>query len=665
MNESIKHKIEILREELHHHNYQYYILNNPEISDFEYDKKMKELLTLEAAHPEHFDPASPSMRIGSDLNSEFKQVKHLYPMLSLSNTYSEGEIIDFCKRVEKLVNKTVKYVCELKFDGTAISLIYENGILSKAVTRGDGQIGDDVTENVKTIKSIPLKLKNDFPQYFEIRGEIFISHIGFESLNKERIIAGEEPFANPRNAAAGSLKQKNSYTVAQRPLECFLYQIFGEKLPSDSHYENIQKAHTWGLRISPHITLCNSYTDILQFVNKWDEKRKTLPFDIDGVVIKVDTLSLRNELGNTAKSPRWAIAYKYKAEEARTLLLSVDFQVGRTGAITPVANLEPVQLSGTMVKRASLHNADIISTLDLHYNDTVIVEKGGEIIPKITGVDLTQRPVLCQKVEFVTKCPECGTLLQRIEGEAIHYCPNDLGCPPQIKGKIEHFISRKAMNIEGLGYETVSLLYENGLLHTVADLYKLTAEKLSPLERLGEKSAANIISSIESSKSVPFARVLFALGIRYVGETIAKKLAEAVKSIDNLAKATFNELIAIDEIGDKIAESIIKFFNNEKNIELIDSLKNAGLIFIEEENISPVSDKLNGISIVVSGTFNRSRDEIKDLIEANGGKNVSSISTKTDYVLAGENMGPAKFEKAQKLGIKIISEEEFINMINI
>ena len=663
MDTSIKDKIEVLREDLNLYNYQYYILNNPVISDFEYDKKMEELISLETLHPEFFDHASPSVRVGSDINRDFKQVPHQYPMLSLGNTYSEGEIKDFCNRIEKLVSN-VKYVCELKFDGTAISLIYENGILSRAVTRGDGQVGDDVTENVKTIKSIPLKLLNDFPQNFEIRGEIYFSHTVFEKLNSERIEIGEEPFANPRNAAAGTLKQRNSATVAQRPLECFLYQIFGEELPFDSHFENLQKARTWGLRISPHIALCNSYDEIISFVNEWDEKRKTLPFDIDGVVIKIDSLSMREELGNTAKSPRWAIAYKYKAEEAHSRLISIDFQVGRTGSITPVANLEPVHLAGTTVKRASLHNAEIIAALDLHYNDMVTVEKGGEIIPKITGVDLSQRYSDSKPIEFIKNCPECGAELYRIEGEANHYCPNELECPPQIKGKIEHFISRKAMNIEGLGSETVALLYEKGLVRTVADLYKLTHQQLSSLERLGEKSASNIISAIESSKSVPFVRVLFALGIRFAGETIAKHLANSMKSIDNLAKATFEELIEIDEIGDKIAESIIKFFRSEKNIELINSLKKAGLRFEEETEMISVSGKLTGLSIIVSGVFSRSRDEIKEMIEKNGGKNVSSISAKTDYVVAGENMGPAKLEKAQKLGIKIISEEEFINMIN-
>ena len=664
MDTIIKDKINTLRDELNLHNYQYYILNNPVISDFEYDKKMEELVSLEVRFPEFYDPLSPSIRVGSDSNREFKQVRHVYPMLSLGNTYSEGEIKDFCNRVEKLVNQDVNYVCELKFDGTAISLIYANGLLTAAVTRGDGQTGDDVTENAKTIKTIPLKLRNDFPPHFEIRGEVYISHKGFEKMNSERIESGEEPFANPRNAAAGSLKIQNSSIVAQRPLECFLYQIFGDNLPTDSHYHNLQKALSWGLRVSPHVALCKNYDEIITFVNKWDEKRKTLPFDIDGVVIKVDSLSKRDELGYTAKSPRWAIAYKYKTEEAFTRLLSVDFQVGRTGAVTPVANLEPVWLGGTTVKRASLHNADIIASLDLHYNDMVSVEKGGEIIPKITGVDLSQRPTDSKCVEFIKQCPECGASLQRAEGEAAHYCPNDMECPPQIKGKIEHFISRKAMNIEGLGSETISLLYENGLVRSVADLYKLTPEKLSPLERMGDKSAANIISGIETSKNISFSRVLFALGIRFAGETIAKQLAVNMKSIDNLAKASFEELIAIDEIGDKIAESIIKYFRAEKNIELINSLKEAGLKFIYESDTLIESDKLKGAAIIVSGIFSRSRDEIKEMIEAHGGKNVSSISSKTDYVLAGENMGPAKLEKAQKLGIKIISEKEFYEMLN-
>ncbi|MDR2926853.1 MAG: NAD-dependent DNA ligase LigA [Cytophagaceae bacterium] len=661
MNTSVNQKIEALRDKLNLYNHKYYVLNNPVVSDFEYDKEMEELMALEAAHPECFDPTSPSVRVGSDLNREFKQVPHLYPMLSLGNTYSEEEIKDFCNRIDKAVSRSVNYVCELKFDGTAISLTYENGILTKAVTRGDGQVGDDVTENVKTIKSIPLRLRGDYPQQFEIRGEIYIPHKGFEQLNKERTDIGEEPFANPRNAAAGSLKLQNSSMVARRPLECFLYQLLGDELPADTHSENLEKACSWGLRISPNMKFCESFDKIIDFVKEWDTKRKTLPFDVDGVVIKVDSLPMRDELGYTAKSPRWAIAYKYKAEEAYTRLLSVDFQVGRTGAVTPVANLEPVQLAGTTVKRASLHNADIIATLDLHYNDLVAVEKGGEIIPKITAVDVLQRPADSRRVEFIKECPECGAPLKRTEGEAAHYCPNETECPPQIKGKIEHFIGRKAMNIDGLGSETVTLLYDNGLLHNVADLYKLTVKQLLPLERLGEKSAQNIVSGIEISKTVPFARVLFALGIRFVGETVAKQLAEAMKSIENIEKATFDQLTDVDEIGDKIAGSILNYFKDEKNIEIINRLKAAGIQFEKEQSVS-ASDRLKGVSIVVSGVFSRSRDEIKALVEAHGGKNVSSISAKTDYVLAGENMGPAKLEKARKLGIKIISEEEFINM---
>ena len=664
MDSLIINKIKTLRDELNHFNNQYYVLNNPSISDFEYDKKMEELIVLEKMHPELFDPASPSVRVGSDINREFKQLPHQYPMLSLGNTYSADEIKDFYNRVEKLVNKKVKYVCELKFDGTAISLIYKNGLLESAITRGDGQMGDDVTENVKTIKSIPLKINEDCPQQFEMRGEIYFAHHDFELLNIERRNNGEEPFANPRNAAAGSLKLRNSLAVAQRPLECFLYQILGNTLPTDSHFDNLKKAQKWGFRISPYIKLCTNYEEIIEFVDEWDLKRKTLLFDIDGVVIKVDSLSMREEMGFTSKSPRWAIAYKYKAEEAKTRLLSVDFQVGRTGAVTPVANLKPVQLAGTIVKRASLHNADIIATLDLHYKDMVVVEKGGEIIPKITSVELSKREPNSKKVEFIKNCPECGTTLQRTEGEAAFYCPNDSDCPPQIKGKIEHFISRKAMNIEGIGSETIALLYEKKLLRNVADLYKLTASQLSPLERLGQKSAINIISGVEISKTVPFARVLFALGIRFVGETVAKQLAKYMKTIDNLSDASFESLIEIDEIGDKIAGSIINYFKKEKNIDLINSLKEAGLKFEEEVSSSPPdSDKLKGMSIVVSGTFSRSRDEIKALIEANGGKNVSSISAKTDYLLAGDNMGPSKLEKAQKLNINIISENDFFNII--
>ena len=572
-------RIRNLRQELHHHNHRYYILNQPEITDTEYDEKMDELISLEQANPQYFDPLSPSIRVGSDLNQEFRQVAHVYPMLSLGNTYSEGELRDFCSRVEKLASLPVSYVCELKFDGTAISLTYENGKLIHGITRGDGIVGDDVTQNIKTIKSIPLQLTGNYPPIFEIRGEIFMPRSGFEKMNIERIEAGEMPFANPRNAAAGSLKLQNSSQVAKRPLDCFLYYLLGDRLPTNSHFQNLEEARSWGLKIAPEFKLCHSFEEIWAYINKWDDKRKSLPYDTDGVVVKVDNLQIREELGFTAKSPRWAIAYKFKAEEAYTRLLSVDFQVGRTGAVTPVANLQPVLLAGTTVKRASLHNADIIATLDLHLHDLVAVEKGGEIIPKITGVDISAREVHSQPVVFVDACPECGTPLQRIEGEAAHYCPNSSGCPPQIKGKIEHFISRKAMNIDGLGSETVNLLYEKGLIHNVSDLYRLTENQLAPLERLGEKSAKNIIQGISESKNVPFARVLFALGIRFVGETVAKKLAMAMGNIDKLMLASYEELLAVDEIGDKIASSIISFVADQENIKLLNDLKQFGVKF--------------------------------------------------------------------------------------
>lgn len=661
---SVQDSIRQLREELHHHNYQYYILNHPEISDYAYDLKMTDLIELESKHPELKDPNSPSVRVGSDLSQDFQSIRHKYPMLSLGNTYSEGELRDFVNRVVKTVGHNIPFVCELKYDGTAIALSYENGRLTRGVTRGDGVTGDDVTQNVKTIQSIPLQLQGDYPPQLEARGEIFISRKNFEQLNQTREEVGEALFANPRNAASGSLKLQNSSLVAKRPLECYLYHFLGEGLPHDSHFENLKAASSWGLRISPHFQLCQNFEEIHQFVNYWDEARKSLPFEIDGVVIKVDHLPLREELGYTAKSPRWAISYKFKAEAAYTRLISVDFQVGRTGAVTPVANLEPVPLAGTTVKRASLHNADIIDGLDLHLNDMVSVEKGGEIIPKITAVDLAQRPVNGKKIEFVTNCPECGTQLVRIEGEAAHYCPNALSCPPQIKGRIQHFISRRAMDIDGLGSETIHLLYENNLLTDITDLYRLKPSQLSSLDRLGEKSAANMVAGIQKSKDIPFSRVLFALGIRFVGETVAKKLVAAMKTIDRIQNASRQELLEIDEIGDKIASSILSYFSSEENRKMIAQLRNFGLKFEEEGSEDKVlSNTLDGLSIVVSGVFSRSRDDLKALIEAHGGKNVSSITGKTNYVLAGENMGPAKYEKAQKLRIPILSEEEFLEMI--
>ncbi len=664
--EAAKIHIEQLREELNYHNHKYYVENSPEISDQEFDHKMRELMNLEKQFPEFEDPDSPSMRVGSDLNKEFEQVVHKYPMLSLSNTYSEEELQDFHNRVVKAVGNDFRYVCELKYDGTAIGLTYQNGKLIRAVTRGDGTQGDDVTQNVRTIRSIPLKLTGDYPGEFEIRGEIFLPLKGFQWLNAEKEKAGEAPFANPRNAAAGSLKLQNSSLVAKRPLDTYLYYMLSEELPTMSHYENLLKAKSWGLKISPHTQVCNSIDEVFEFIRHWDTARHELPFEIDGAVIKVDNIHLQQELGFTAKSPRWAIAYKFKAEEARTRLLSVDYQVGRTGAVTPVANLEPVQLAGTTVKRASLHNADVISGLGLHCNDLVTVEKGGEIIPKITGVVKEERPEKSLPIHFIKECPECGAPLMRVEGEAAHYCPNSASCPPQIKGKLEHFISRRAMNIDGLGAETINLLYTKGLVNTLPDLYKLKASQLITLERLGDKSARNIITSIKNSLEVPWPRVLYALGIRFVGETVAKKLAASFASIDKLSGATEEELIAVDEIGNKIAGSILAFFTSEANKKMIEELKSYGLQLAgkEETSISKASNILEGKTLVISGKFSRySRDQLKEMIETHGGKNTGSVTGKTDYLVAGENMGPSKLEKAEKQGVKILSENQFLELI--
>ncbi len=660
-------RIDQLREELHLHNYNYYVLNAPVISDIEFDKLMRELQDLEAKHPEHFDENSPSMRVGSDINKNFTQVEHKYPMLSLGNTYSEAEVTDFYERVSKSLNEEFEICCEMKFDGTSISLTYENGKLVRAVTRGDGVKGDDVTDNVKTIRSIPLVLHgNDYPQNFEIRGEILMPWDVFEKLNREREAREEPLFANPRNAASGTLKSQNSAVVASRQLDAYLYYLLGENLPCDGHYENLQKAAEWGFKIS-HITRkVRTLDEVFEFIKYWDIERKNLPVATDGIVLKVNSLRQQRNLGYTAKSPRWAIAYKFQAEQALTKLIKVTYQVGRTGAITPVANLEPVQLSGTVVRRASLHNADIIASLDLHVGDMVYVEKGGEIIPKITGVDAASRKPDSEKITFITHCPECGSKLVRYEDEAAHYCTNETACPPQIKGKIEHFISRKAMNIEGLGPETVDLFYQEGMIHNVADLYHLQATDICQLERMGEKSAENIIQGILRSKEVPFERVLFALGIRFVGETVAKKIAKAFRSIDALMSATLDDLIHVDEIGEKIAQSILLYFANEKNRALIERLREAGLkLEADETDYSGYTDKLQGKSIVISGVFaHHSRDEYKEMIEKHGGKNVGSISKKTSFVLAGENMGPSKLEKAQKLGITILNEDEFLAMIN-
>ncbi len=660
-------KIHELRKLLHHHNHQYYVLNEPQISDFEFDQLMQQLIELEKQHPELADPNSPTQRVGSDINKDFEQVKHTYPMLSLGNTYNEGEISDFYTRINKqLIDEAFEIVCELKYDGTAIGLTYENGKLVRAVTRGDGVQGDDVTANVKTIRSIPLSLMGDYPDSLEIRGEIFLPHKGFNALNEARSQAGEAPFANPRNAAAGSLKMQNSALVAKRPLDCFLYYMLGDSLPSNLHSENLEKARTWGFKIPPHMKVCKSIDEVFAFINHWDEERKNLPYDIDGIVLKVNSLEQQRRLGFTAKSPRWAISYKFKAEQGYTKLKSVTFQVGRTGAVTPVANLEPVFLAGTTVQRASLHNADIINSLDLHEGDMVYVEKGGEIIPKIVGVDDSVRENNAPRVEFIKHCPECDTPLIRIEGEAAHYCPNTYNCAPQVKGRIEHFIARKAMNIDGLGIETIDLLYQNGFIHNIADLYALHPMQLSSLERMGDKSANNIIAGLEASKQVNFARVLFALGIRYVGETVAKKLASAFRNIDSLMNATLEQLTEVDEIGERIAQSVLEYFANEQNRELITRLKQIGLQFqLSEEEQAQHSNALEGLSFVVSGSFSSfSRDELKGLIEKNGGKNLSGVSSKTNYLVAGDKIGPSKLAKAEKLNVNIISEEEFKQLIN-
>ena len=659
-------RIDQLREELHLHNYNYYVLNAPVISDKEFDDLMRELQELEARHPEYMDENSPTMRVGSDINKNFTQIEHKYPMLSLGNTYSQAEVTEFYERVSKALNEDFEICCEMKFDGTSISLTYEHGRLVRAVTRGDGTKGDDVTDNVKTIRSIPLKLHGEgYPDVFEIRGEILMPWVVFEELNRERESREEPLFANPRNAASGTLKLQNSAQVASRKLDAYLYYLLGDNLPCDGHYENLKEAEKWGFKISDITRKVHSLQEVFDFINYWDVERKNLPVATDGIVLKVNSLRQQKNLGYTAKSPRWAIAYKFQAEQALTRLLKVTYQVGRTGAITPVANLEPVQLSGTVVRRASLHNADIIASLDLHVGDSVYVEKGGEIIPKITGVETSLRPAGSEKVTFITHCPECGSPLVRYEDEAAHYCTNETQCPPQIKGKIEHFISRRAMNIEGLRPETVDLFYQEGMIHDVADLYQLQSQDIARLERLGEKSAENIMAGLARSREVPYERVLFALGIRFVGETVAKKIARAFPSIDLLAAATLDDLIQIDEIGTRIAQSILLYFSNEKNRQLVARLKEAGLkMEADEEDRSGYTDNLAGQSIVISGVFqHHSRDEYKALIEKHGGKNVGSISKKTSFILKGDNMGPSKLEKAEKLGIRLVEEDEFLKMI--
>ncbi|MGP1624503.1 NAD-dependent DNA ligase LigA [Bacteroides heparinolyticus] len=662
-----KEKIDSLRAELHRHNYNYYVLNAPEISDKEFDDMMRELQDMEQRYPEYQDDNSPTMRVGSDLNKNFLQVVHKYPMLSLGNTYSKGEVTDFYERVKKLLNEDFEICCELKYDGTSISLTYEDGKLIRAVTRGDGEKGDDVTDNVKTIRTIPLVLHGNYPRTFEIRGEILMPWMVFEELNREKEAREEPLFANPRNAASGTLKLQNSTIVASRKLDAYLYYLLGEDLPSDGHYENLQAASEWGFKTSEHTKKVRSLNEIFEYIDYWNTERKNLPVATDGIVLKVNSLRQQRNLGFTAKSPRWAIAYKFQAERALTRLNKVSYQVGRTGAVTPVANLDPVLLSGTIVKRASLHNADIIDGLDLHIGDMVYVEKGGEIIPKITGVDKDARSMLIgEKVKFITHCPECGSKLIRYEGEAAHYCPNETACLPQIKGKIEHFISRKAMDIDGLGPETVDAFYRLGFIKDTADLYSLRIDDIKNLERMGEKSAENIINGIAASKEVPFERVLFALGIRFVGETVAKKIAKSFADIEELENADLEKLKNIDEIGEKIARSIVAYFSSPSNRELVEHLRESGLQFCrKEEDMSEHTDKLSGQSIVISGVFtHHSRDEYKELIEKNGGKNVGSISSKTSFILAGDNMGPAKLEKAQKLGVRIVSEDEFLTLIS-
>ena len=662
-----KERILQLRTLLHEHNHRYYVLNSPTISDFEFDALMRELQELEALYPDMYDATSPTMRVGSDITKEFKQVVHKYPMLSLGNTYSKSEVADFYERVKKSLNEDFEICCELKFDGTSLSLTYEDGKLVRAVTRGDGEKGDDVTANVRTIRTVPLVLSGSgYPKEFEMRGEVLMPWEVFERLNNERAAKQEPLFANPRNAASGTLKLQDSTEVSRRGLDAYLYFMLGEQLPAEGHYENLQAASGWGFKISPTTRKCKTLDEVFNFIDTMDTERKNLPFATDGIVLKVNSLRQQKNLGYTAKSPRWAIAYKFQAERALTRLNSVTYQVGRTGVVTPVANLDPVQLSGTVVRRASLHNADIIEKLDLHIGDMVYVEKGGEIIPKITGVDIDARLMVGEKVEFIPKCPECGTALVRSAGEAAHYCPNETACPPQIKGKIEHFVSRDAMNIDSIGPETIEMLYNYGLVKNVADLYVLYPEDLMFLPRMGVKSAENIVAGIKSSLATPFERVLFALGIRFVGVTVAKRLARAFGNIDTLMQASLEELTATNEIGERIATAVMNYFAADTNRELLQRLKEAGLKFeVDEETMADKTDILQGKSIVISGVFvHYSRDEYKAMIEKNGGKNVGSVSKSTSFILAGDNMGPSKLEKARSLGVAIVSEDEFLSMLN-
>lgn len=661
-------QIKALRDELNQHNYNYYVQDNPTISDFDFDTKLKQLQDLEAKHPEFYDENSPTLRVGGTVTKNFETVRHEYRMYSLDNSYSKEDVVDWVNRCQKILGDVpLEFTCELKYDGASISITYENGKLVRAVTRGDGFQGDDVTNNIKTIKSVPIQLKGDFPDKFEIRGEIILPLAGFEKMNQDLLEIGETPYANPRNTASGSLKLQDSAEVAKRPLECLLYFLAGKNLHIYSQYEGLEKARQWGFKVPTQSKKANSVDEVFEFIEYWDLHRHNLPYETDGVVIKINQFQYQDELGYTSKSPRWAIAYKFKAEQVSTVLESISYQVGRTGAITPVANLQPIHLAGTTVKRASLHNADQIEKLDIRVGDTVFVEKGGEIIPKIVGVDFDKRNSNTKPTKYIMHCPECNTELVRTEGEAQHYCPNFYGCPPQIIGRIQHYISRKAMDIEGLGGETVALLYNAGLIQNYADLYELKKEQIIPLERMAEKSADNLINGIKKSKQVPFERVLYAIGIRFVGETVAKKLANHYKNIDSLSKTTFMELVLVDEIGDKIAQSVIQFFENQENIRIIDRLKQYGVQLEMDERIQQqVSNILNGKTLVVSGVFETfSRDELKNAIEANGGKVGSSISPKTDYVVAGNNMGPAKLEKANKLGIPILTEQEFIDLLNV
>jgi len=666
MPKNIELKIKKLREELNKHNYNYYVLDNATISDYDFDLKLKELEKLEADYPEFFNPNSPTQRVGGEITKNFNTVPHKNRMYSLDNSYSKEDILDWEKRIIKILGtEEIEYVCELKYDGASINLSYSNGVLQSAVTRGDGYKGDDVTANIKTIRSIPLLLSENSIDNFEIRGEIILPLEGFLKMNEDRIDIGEEPYSNPRNTASGSLKLQDSSEVAKRPLDCLLYHVVSSKNQNKTHFESLEMARKLGFKIPNTIKICSTVNDVFNFIDIWDTKRYQLPYETDGVVIKVNALAQQDELGYTAKSPRWAIAYKFKAEQESTILREITYQVGRTGAITPVANLEPVQLAGTVVKRASLHNADQVEKLDIRVGDTVFVEKGGEIIPKIVGVDFTKRPNGSEPTKYCTHCPDCNTELKRTEGDAKHYCPNEYGCPTQITGRIQHFISRKAMNIDGIGAETIELLYKEGLIHNYSDLYNLKEEQIIPLERMAEKSAKNIIFGIEKSKEIPFEKVLFALGIRFVGETVAKKLAKHFKSIDTILNATFEELITVDEIGDKIAESVVRFSNNLYNIQLIEKLKESGIqLQVSEQEFKKSSEKLKGKTFVVSGVFEYfERNDLKKSIEDNGGKVSSSISKNTSFLIAGENMGPAKKAKAESLNVSIITENDYLELL--